>query len=153
MRLRSIVVKYTAHGTPKPPGKLIAQNKTTTSSTPIPGNGYLFKVLIVGDAGVGKSCLLLRFADNYFTEGYISTIGVDFKIATIQVEGESVKLQVWDTAAQERFRTITSNYYRGAHGVIVAYDISDRQSFANCQAWLQEADRYTNSSCKNDCRM
>ena len=69
---------------------------------------YLFKLLLIGDSGVGKSCLLLRFADDTYTESYISTIGVDFKIRTIELDGKTIKLQIWDTAGQERFRTITS---------------------------------------------
>jgi len=103
---------------------------------------YLFKLLLIGDSGVGKSCLLLRFADDTYTESYISTIGVDFKIRTIELEGKTVKLQIWDTAGQERFRTITSSYYRGAHGIIVVYDVTDNDTFSNVKQWLQEIDRY-----------
>jgi len=103
---------------------------------------YLFKLLLIGDSGVGKSCLLLRFADDTYTESYISTIGVDFKIRTIELEGKTVKLQIWDTAGQERFRTITSSYYRGAHGIIVVYDVTDSDTFSNVKQWLQEIDRY-----------
>ncbi|KAJ5145618.1 GTP-binding protein y.t1.c1 [Penicillium bovifimosum] len=91
-----------------------------------PEYDYLFKLLLIGDSGVGKSCLLLRFADDTYTESYISTIGVDF----------------WDTAGQERFRTITSSYYRGAHGICVVYDVTDMDSFNNVKQWLQEIDRY-----------
>jgi len=95
---------------------------------------------------VGKSCLLLRFADDTYTESYISTIGVDFKIRTIELNGKTIKLQIWDTAGQERFRTITSSYYRGAHGIIIVYDITDQVSFNNVKQWLQEIDRY---ACEN----
>jgi Ras-related protein Rab-1A len=107
------------------------------------GYDYLFKLLLIGDSGVGKSCALLRFADNtFFENSYISTIGVDFKIRTLNVGGKTVKLQIWDTSGQERFRTITSSYYRGAHGILVFYDTTDQVSFNNVKQWLQEIDRY-----------
>lgn len=101
---------------------------------------YLFKLLIIGDAGVGKSSLLLRFADDSFTTAYINTIGVDFKIRTIEHQNKKIKLQIWDTAGQERFRTITSTYYRGTHGVIVVYDVTDKDSFDNVRRWMTEID-------------
>jgi len=107
-----------------------------------PEYDYLFKLLLIGDSGVGKSCLLLRFSDDTYTESYISTIGVDFKIRTIELEGKTIKLQIWDTAGQERFRTITSSYYRGAHGIIVVYDTTDQESFSNLKTWLAEIDRH-----------
>ncbi|XP_031833648.1 RAS oncogene family member Rab1 [Nomia melanderi] len=111
-------------------------------STMNPEYDYLFKLLLIGDSGVGKSCLLLRFADDTYTESYISTIGVDFKIRTIDLDGKTIKLQIWDTAGQERFRTITSSYYRGAHGIIVVYDSTDQETFNNVKQWLEEIDRY-----------
>ncbi|KAM8964669.1 ras-related protein Rab-1B-like [Sarcophilus harrisii] len=101
---------------------------------------YLFKLLLIGDSGVGKSCLLLRFADNKYSDDYACTIGVDFKIRTIQLNGKIVKLQIWDTAGQERFHTITSSYYRGAHGVILVYDVSSLESFVNVKQWLVEVE-------------
>ncbi|KAG4385795.1 hypothetical protein GLYMA_12G165301v4 [Glycine max] len=110
---------------------------------------YLFKLLLIGDSSVGKSCLLLRFADDSYVDSYISTIGVDFKIRTVELEGKTVKLQIWDTAGQERFRTITSSYYRGAHGIIIVYDVTEMESFNNVKQWLNEIDRYANDTvCK-----
>jgi len=107
---------------------------------------FFFKILLIGDSGVGKSCLLLRFADDSWTETHISTIGVDFKIKTLNIDGKTVKLQIWDTAGQERFRTITSSYYRGAQGIILVYDCTDRESFNNVKQWMGEIDRY---ACEN----
>ena len=111
-----------------------------------PEYDHLFKLLLIGDSGVGKSCLLLRFADDTYTESYISTIGVDFKIRTIEIGGKSIKLHIWDTAGQERFRTNGHITYRGAHGIIVVYDVTDQASFSNVKQWLQEIDRY---ACEN----
>ncbi|KAF8289288.1 putative small GTP-binding protein Rab11, putative,Rab11 GTPase [Trypanosoma cruzi] len=107
---------------------------------------HLFKLLLIGDSGVGKSCLLLRFADDSYTESYISTIGVDFKIRTLNLDGKVVKLQIWDTAGQERFRTITSSYYRGAHGIIIVYDTTDMESFNNVRTWLSEIDKFASEN-------
>ena len=109
---------------------------------------YLFKLLLIGDSGVGKSCLLLRFADDTYTESYISTIGVDFKIRTIELDGKTIKLQIWDTAGQERFGKMKSPYYRGAHGIIVVFDVTDQESFSNVKQWLHEIDRYAPSNVK-----
>ena len=109
-----------------------------------PEYDYLFKILVIGDSGVGKSCLLLRFSDDKFNESYISTIGVDFRIKTVNFEDSTAKLQIWDTAGQERFRTITSSYYRGAHGIIVVYDITDEKSFKSVEMWLGEISKYAN---------
>ncbi|KAI6225316.1 Ras family protein [Aphelenchoides fujianensis] len=102
---------------------------------------HLFKILLIGNSGVGKSSLLLRFADNVFQPTYITTIGVDFKIRTLDVNGKKIKLQIWDTAGQERFRTITSTYYRGTHGVIVVYDLTNSDTFRGIKRWLDEIER------------
>ncbi|MCV4785017.1 GTP-binding protein, partial [Escherichia coli] len=82
-------------------------------------------------------CVLFRFSDDAFNTTFISTIGIDFKIKTVELQGKKIKLQIWDTAGQERFRTITSSYYRGAHGIIVVYDVTDQESFNNVKQWLQ----------------
>jgi len=113
---------------------------------PHPEYDFLFKLVLIGDSGVGKSCLLLRFADDNFTSSYISTIGVDFRFRTVYVDGKTVKLQIWDTAGQERFRTITSAYYRGADGIILVYDVTNKESFDHVEEWLAEVDRYANES-------
>merc|ERR1712022_66500 len=102
---------------------------------------YLFKLLLIGDSGVGKSCLLLRYADDTYTESYISTLGVDFRMVTIRLDGKTIKLQIWDTAGQERFRTITSNYYRGANGIVVVFDVCDTESFDSVTRWLLEIEK------------
>ncbi|KAF0045437.1 hypothetical protein F2P81_001966 [Scophthalmus maximus] len=98
---------------------------------------FLFKLLLIGDSGVGKTCLIIRFAEDNFNSTYISTIGIDFKVKTIEVDGKKVKLQVWDTAGQERFKTITTAYYRGAMGIILVYDITDDKSYENIQNWMK----------------
>ena len=102
----------------------------------------IFKVLLIGNASVGKTSLMMRFADDMFNEAHRPTIGVDFKIKTIEAEGKTVKLQVWDTAGQDRFKTITTSYYRGAHGVAVVYDITDRDSFQKVSEWLSDVDEH-----------
>mmetsp|Transcript_8234 Transcript_8234/g.8096 ORF Transcript_8234/g.8096 Transcript_8234/m.8096 type:complete len:205 (-) Transcript_8234:43-657(-) len=111
-----------------------------------PEYDYLFKLLLIGDSGVGKSSILLRFADNTYAESFIATIGVDFKIKTVEVENKVIKLQIWDTAGQEKFRTITSSYYRGAHGIIVVYDVTNRDSFNNVKNWMNEITRYASEN-------
>merc|ERR1719269_381806 len=97
---------------------------------------------MIGDSMVGKTSLLLRFADDKFQENVLPTIGIDFKIKTVQILDKTIKLQIWDTAGQERFRTITSSYYRGAHGIIVVYDVTDKESFNNVKHWVQEIEKY-----------
>ena len=107
---------------------------------------YLFKLLLIGNSAVGKSSLLLRFSDNIFNESFLPTIGVDFKIRTFELSSKTVKLQIWDTAGQERFKTITSSYYKGAHGIILTYDITDKQSFKDIENWLTEVEKFANEN-------
>ncbi|KAK2659366.1 hypothetical protein Ddye_005899 [Dipteronia dyeriana] len=109
---------------------------------------YLFKLLLIGDSGVGKSTLLLSFTSNSFEE-LSPTIGVDFKIKYVTLGGKKLKLAIWDTAGQERFRTLTSSYYRGAQGIIMVYDVTRRETFTNLSdIWAKEIDLYlTNQNC------
>eukprot|EP01091_Cochliopodium_minus_P002764 TRINITY_DN1261_c0_g1_i1.p1 TRINITY_DN1261_c0_g1~~TRINITY_DN1261_c0_g1_i1.p1 ORF type:complete len:213 (-),score=43.99 TRINITY_DN1261_c0_g1_i1:135-773(-) len=107
---------------------------------------YLIKLLLIGDSGVGKSCLLLRFCDDSFTPSFITTIGIDFKIRTIELEGKRIKLQIWDTAGQERFRTITTAYYRGAMGILLVYDVTDSKSFGNIKNWIRNIEQHATES-------
>ena len=99
---------------------------------------YLFKVVLIGDSGVGKSNLLSRFTRNEFCLESKSTIGVEFATRSIAVDGKTIKAQIWDTAGQERYRAITSAYYRGAVGALLVYDITKAQTFENVERWLKE---------------
>ncbi|KVH88669.1 ras-related protein RABA5a-like [Cynara cardunculus var. scolymus] len=99
---------------------------------------YLFKIVLIGDSAVGKSNLLARFARNEFYPNSRSTIGIEFQTHKIQINGKEVKAQVWDTADQERFRAVTSAYYRGAVGAVLVYDITRRRTFDNINRWLKE---------------
>jgi len=100
---------------------------------------YLFKYIIIGDTGVGKSCLLLQFTDKRFRTDHDLTIGVEFGARLINIDQKQVKLQIWDTAGQESFRSITRSYYRGATGALLVYDISRRDTFHHLERWLTEA--------------
>ncbi|XP_072146166.1 ras-related protein Rab-26-like isoform X2 [Dermacentor andersoni] len=102
-----------------------------------------FKVMLVGDSGVGKTCLLIRYKDGSFLSGaYISTVGMDFRNKVVTVDDYKVKLQIWDTAGQERFRSVTHAYYRDAHALLLLYDVSNKTSFDNTRAWLGEINEY-----------
>ncbi len=110
---------------------------------------YLVKLLLIGDSGVGKSCMLLQFVNKEFTESFLSTIGIDFKVCTVKLKDETrVKLQIWDTAGQERFRSITRAYYKGSHALIIVYDVTDRGSFNDVHNWIRNVDDNCN---KNIC--
>lgn len=106
---------------------------------------HLFKLLIVGESGVGKTCMLLRFADNSFEENFLSTIGVDFKVREIDVDGKRVKLQIWDSAGQERFRNITTSYYRNCGGIIIVYDITRHDTFTKVTEWIEDVRKITSN--------
>mmetsp|Transcript_6035 Transcript_6035/g.8369 ORF Transcript_6035/g.8369 Transcript_6035/m.8369 type:complete len:209 (-) Transcript_6035:134-760(-) len=103
---------------------------------------FHLKVIILGDSGVGKSCLLKSFMGREFSEGYVSTIGVDFEMKQLVVQGRKVNLQIWDTAGQERFRTITTSYYRSCDAILVVFDITEPETFTNVEAWLEDVRSY-----------
>ncbi|XP_071368640.1 ras-related protein Rab-19-like [Centroberyx affinis] len=103
---------------------------------------FLFKIILIGDSNVGKTCVVQNFKSGVFSEKQQNTIGVDFTVRTLDIEGKKVKMQVWDTAGQERFRTITQSYYRSAHGAMIAYDITRRSTFDSVTHWIQEVELY-----------
>ncbi|EPR61066.1 small GTPase Rab2, putative [Toxoplasma gondii ME49] len=105
---------------------------------------YLFKYIIIGDTGVGKSCLLLQFTDKRFRTDHDLTIGVEFGARLVSIAGRQVKLQIWDTAGQESFRSITRSYYRGAAGALLVYDITRRDTFLHLTRWLDEVRQNSN---------
>ena len=99
----------------------------------------LYKILLLGDSSVGKTCFLMRYADNTFQEIHMSTIGLDYKLKSVQLDdGKIVKIQIWDTAGQDRFRSITKNYYKGAHGIILIYDVTSRKTFDSVKNWISQ---------------
>ena len=100
---------------------------------------FSFKILLLGDSSVGKTCFLKRYIDNTFQDAYLSTIGFDFKFKFVTLEnGKTVKVQLWDTAGQERFRTIAKSYYKGAHGIILIFDVTNRKTYDNIRKWLNQ---------------
>ena len=102
-------------------------------------NFRLYKILLLGDSAVGKSCLLLRYCENSFQESHLTTIGLDFRLKTINLEDKrKIKVQIWDTAGEDRFRAITRNYYRGANGILLIYDVTDQESFEHVRDWVEK---------------
>jgi len=105
---------------------------------------YTLKILTIGESAVGKTCILLRFTDNKFLKTHLTTIGIDYKSKVIKVNNFSVKLKIWDTAGQERFRNITQQYYKGADGILLVYDITERNSFEKVREWMKQIQQNTN---------
>ncbi|XP_074568099.1 ras-related protein RABC2a-like [Curcuma longa] len=122
---------------------------TSSSSGPAVSYRYSFKILLIGDTGVGKSSLLVSFISNNLVDDLSPTIGVDFKIKHLTIGDKKLKLTIWDTAGQERFRTLTSSYYRGSQGIILVYDVTKRETFTNiADVWIKEIELYaTNHNC------
>ena len=105
---------------------------------------YMFKYIIIGDTGVGKSCILSQFLSNKFNSNYDVTVGVEFGAKMIKLKGDPIKLQIWDTAGQETFKSITRSYYRSAAGALLVYDITCRDTFNNINNWVQEVKEHGN---------
>lgn len=122
----------------RPRSEAKRQPASRMSQRPDDDYDYLFKIVLIGDSGVGKSNLLSRFTRNEFSLESKSTIGVEFATRSIQVDGKTIKAQIWDTAGQERYRAITNAYYRGAVGALLVYDITKTSSFENVARWLKE---------------
>ena len=112
-----------------------------SSSTGETDYEFIFKVLLLGNSNVGKSSLFLRFVDDIWNDTFVPTIGVDFKIKTFEIDSKKIKMQIWDTAGQERFKNIIASYYRGAHGILLLYDVTDKDSFKNLSNWLIEIEK------------
>ncbi|VDO24316.1 unnamed protein product [Haemonchus placei] len=106
------------------------------------GFDYLFKIVLIGDMGVGKTCVVQRFRNGTYVDRQGTTIGVDFTMKTLIIDGKRVKLQIWDTGGQERFRTITQSYYRSANGIVLCYDITCKQSFNSLQRWIDDVSKF-----------
>ena len=100
-------------------------------------NDYTYKILLLGNSCVGKTCFLLQYTDKSFTENHYTTIGIDFKIKIIELYNRLFKLQIWDSGGLERFHNITKTYIPGAHGIIIIYDVTDRNSFKNVKYWIK----------------
>lgn len=104
------------------------------------------KLLTIGDSSVGKTCLLHRYTNKTFSQQSIPTVGIDFKIMNITIDGKRIKMQCWDTAGQERYRNITANYYRNAQGIMLVYDVTNRKSFEAIDAWISQIDLHAGES-------
>lgn len=108
-------------------------------------DNYCFKILTIGESGVGKTCILRMFVEGKFLKNHLATIGIDFKTKNIEVEGTSIKLKIWDTAGQERFRNITNQYYKGADGIVLVFDLTDQKSFDKIREWMAQIKANTRS--------
>jgi Ras-related protein Rab-8A len=106
------------------------------------------KLLTIGDSGVGKTNLLIRFTDESFSPSFITTIGIDFRSKFSLIDGRRIKINIWDTAGQDRFKTITQAYYKGADGVMLVYDVTDEKSFLSIKSWMKSLDNYADDSIK-----
>ena len=108
---------------------------------------FLYKILLLGDAAVGKTCFLMQYTENTFQEIHMSTIGLDYKLKNVQLDENKIyKLQIWDTAGQDRFRSITKNYYKGAHGIILLYDVTEKKTFENVRNWIKQIKEEVNDN-------
>ena len=102
-------------------------------------NENVYKVLLLGDSSVGKTCFLMKYTDEAFQETHMATIGLDYRLKSMKLKnGKTVKIQIWDTAGQDRFRAITKNYYKGSHGIILIYDITNPKTFQNITDWVSQ---------------
>ena len=105
----------------------------------LPKKDLVFKILLLGDATVGKTCFLMRYSDDVFIESYLNTIGSDYKLKIVKLDnGKTIKVQLWDTAGQDKYRTIAKNYFKGSHGILLLYDVTSQTSFDNIRGWITD---------------
>jgi len=150
--IRVGVVKKLSSEKEEENGDYVPSTVTKNSTIVLGENSYqkkdydlLVKILLLGDSGVGKSAIMLRFTEDRFTEDLMSTIGLDFKMKMIEIDNKTVNIQIWDTAGQEKFKTITKTYYRGASGYIIVYDVTNRNSFDHVSTWVDEINDHGNN--------
>lgn len=105
----------------------------------------LYKFIMIGESSVGKTCILMQYVESVFRESFLTTVGVDFRIKEIEIDGKKIKLQLWDTAGQEQFHTITKSYFRGAHGILLVYDSTNQQSFEQTKMWMDSIHETTDN--------
>lgn len=108
------------------------------SSMDKPRSDLVYKILLLGDTAVGKTALLLSYCEDIYSDTHVATIGLDYRIKIVEVDNKKIKLNIWDTAGQDRFRSITQSYYRGAHGILLVYDVTSPTSFANIKQWVNQ---------------
>eukprot|EP00761_Pharyngomonas_kirbyi_P002745 gb/GECH01002749.1/.p1 GENE.gb/GECH01002749.1/~~gb/GECH01002749.1/.p1 ORF type:complete len:202 (+),score=70.48 gb/GECH01002749.1/:1-606(+) len=120
-----------------------ALNVRTSQQISKPEEDFTFKVLLMGDSSVGKTSIALRLTDDAFAESFVPTIGVDFKMYKLSIDSKTIKMHVWDTAGQEKFRNISSAYYRGAHGAVLIFDLTQLRTLENIRFWFEEVQKHS----------
>ena len=109
---------------------------------------FLFKILVIGESSVGKTCLLLRYTEDTFNASHLATIGIDFKLKELMIDDKLIKLQIWDTAGQDRYKSITKTYYKGSQGIVLVYDVTSMDTFEKIQHWIKQIENNASRNVK-----